>query len=147
MSFLAGPLRENVTADDVVFVYTPDIAYDYDATETGFVHFQGRIEPFITDDDNIYKLELPYRFTLKEPDLENQIKNAAVSLTESGILTVGIDKTVLSSLLSDEAALTITATLDDTAKDYAISYGSLYEYTVLEAAADDDDDDQEGGLG
>lgn len=146
MSFLAGPLRENVTADDVVFVYTPDIAYeDYDATATGFAHFQGRIEPFITDDDKIYKLELPYRFTLKEPDLENQIKNAAVSLTESGILTVGIDKTVLSSLLSDEAALTITATLDDTAKDYVISYGTLFEYCVLEAAADDDD--QEGGLG
>lgn len=146
MSFLAGPLRENVTADDVVFIYTPDLAYEnYDSAVTGFVHFQGRIEPFIADDDKNYKLELPYRFTLKEPDLEHQIEDAAVSLTESGILTVGISKTVLSSLVSDEAALTITATLDDTATDYTIPYGSLFEYYILEAVADDDD--QGGGLG
>lgn len=144
MSFLAGPLRENVTAANVVFVYTPDVQYEnYDATATGFVHFQGRIEPFITDDDKTYKLELPYRFTLKEPDLEHQIENATISLTENGILTVGISKTDISALISDEAALTITATLDDTAADYTLDYSSLVEYAVLDIV----EDDQEGGEG
>ena len=139
MSYLAGPLRENVTAADVVFVYTPDCTYeDYDATATGFAHFQGRIVPMITDDDKIYKLELPYRFTLKEPDLEHQIENATVSLTAGGILTVGMSKTDLSALISDEAALTITATLDDTATDWTLSYGALFEYAVLEAVSEDE---------
>ena len=132
MSFIAGPLRENVTAENVTFNYTPVMETEaLDNGEYSRVQIQAKIEAMISDDGVDVPLELPYIYTLKDPDLEDQIKDAVVSLTPAGILTVSCDGATFADLTGDSVALTITVTLDDTDTDYTIDVSDLTQNGFL----------------